>query len=55
MMQPQAVKENYLKILYDKEKEADLNMLEAFKKYQQYKQIKAAATRERISWEEGMK
>ena len=55
MIQPQTVQENYLKILKVKEKESDYNLKESFKKYQQDKQIKAAATRERIAWEEGMK
>lgn len=55
MMQPQTVQETYLKILCDKELEAVYNLKESFKKYQQDKQIKAAATRERIAWEEGMK
>lgn len=55
MMRPQTVHENYLKILKAKEKESDHNLKESFKKYQQDKQIKAAATRERIAWEEGMK
>ena len=55
MIQPQTVQEKYLNILKAKEKEADYNLKESFKKYQQDKQIKAATTRERLAWEEGMK
>lgn len=54
MIQPQSVQDVYLNILEAKEKEADHNLKESFKKYQQDKQIKAAATRERIAWEKGM-
>lgn len=50
----QTLRNNYLKILAEKEEEADHNLKETFKKYQQAKQIKAAATRDRMAWEEGM-
>lgn len=54
MIEANNVQNIYLNILEAKEKEADHNLKESFKKYQQDKQIKAAATRERIAWEKGM-
>lgn len=49
------MKERYLKILIDKEKEAEINFKTDNKKAMQSKSIYAAATRERIAFEEGMK
>lgn len=54
MIQPQTVQEIYLNILAAKEKEADLILRDALKKYKQAEQIKVAATRERLAFEEGM-
>jgi hypothetical protein len=49
------MKDRYLEILKSKEKEAELNYKTAVKAYFQTKSIKAAATRERIAFEEGMR
>ena len=49
------MKERYLEILKAKEKEAELNHKTNVKAYLQSKSIYAAATRERIAFEEGMK
>lgn len=49
------MRDRYLKILQDKEKEAKANHEEAAKKALTAKSIYAAATRERMAFEEGMK
>jgi len=49
------MKERYLKILIDKEKEAELNYKIDNKKAMQSKSIYSAATRERMAFEEGMR
>jgi len=50
-----AMKERYLKILIDKENEAELNYKAASKTEKQMKSIYSAATRERMAFEEGMR
>ena len=49
------MKERYLEILKAKEREAELNFKTDNKKAMQSKSIYAAATRERIAFETGMK
>lgn len=49
------MKDRYLEILKAKEKEAEINYKTDNKKAMQSKSIYAAATRERIAFEEGMK